>query len=83
MAESADHITCQELVEMVTDYLDGALAPNELELLEQHLNFCEGCVWHVGQVRRAIATVGRMREEEVPAETRERLLAAFRELGPS
>ena len=83
MAESADHITCQELVELVTEYLDGELTPDEVELLEQHLNFCEGCVWYVDQVRRAIATVGRMRDEEVPAETRERLLAAFREMGPS
>jgi predicted anti-sigma-YlaC factor YlaD len=83
MAESADHITCQEVVEVVSDYLEGALEPNELELLEQHVNFCEGCEWYVDQLRRTIATVGQMREEELPPESRERLLAAFREWSPS
>jgi anti-sigma factor (TIGR02949 family) len=79
MTGSTDHITCQEVVEVVTDYLDGGMAPDELDLLEQHLNFCEGCVWHVDQVRKTIATVGRIGEEELPATTRERLLEAFRE----
>ena len=79
MADSADHITCKEVVEMVTDYFDRGLAPDEVELLEQHLNFCEGCVWHVDQVHRTIATVALMRDEELPAEARERLLAAFRD----
>jgi anti-sigma factor RsiW len=83
MTESHDHITCQEVVEMVTDYLDAALPPDELDMLEQHLNFCEGCVWHVDQVRKTIATVGRIGVEELPADTRERLLDAFRERASS
>jgi hypothetical protein len=41
--ESPDHITCQEVVELVTDYFEGALPADEAELLEQHLNFCDGC----------------------------------------
>jgi len=78
MPESAEHITCQEVVELVTGYLEAALPADEMALFEQHLNFCEGCVWYVDQMRTTIATVGRISEEDVPVETRERLLMAFR-----
>jgi anti-sigma factor RsiW len=79
MADSAEHISCQEVVELVTDYVEGALDAEEASLFEQHLNFCEGCVWYVGQMRTTIATVGRIDEEEVPPQARDRLMAAFRE----
>jgi anti-sigma factor RsiW len=79
MAESAEHLSCQEVVELVTDYLEAALPADQTSLFEQHLNFCEGCVWYVEQIRMTVATVGRLRSEDVPAETRERLLAAFRD----
>jgi anti-sigma factor RsiW len=79
MPESAEHITCQEVVELVTDYLEGALPEDETSLFEQHLNFCDGCVWYVDQLRTTVATVGQIREEDVPAETREKLLTAFRD----
>jgi hypothetical protein len=83
MAESPDHITCQEVVELVTDYLEGALRADEADLFEQHINFCEGCERYVDQMRTTVATVGRISEEDVPAETRERLLAAFKDWGRS
>jgi predicted anti-sigma-YlaC factor YlaD len=82
MGESPDHMTCQEVVELVTDYLEGALPPDGVELLEQHLNFCEGCRWHLDQVRRTIAAVGLVHEDQVSTETRERLLSTFREWKP-
>ena len=75
----ADHISCAEVVELVTDYLERALPPEEMTLFEQHLNFCEGCIVYVEQIRATAATVGRVREEDVPPETKEKLLAAFRE----
>ena len=76
---SDQHVSCQEVVELVTDYLDGALSPDEAALFEQHVNFCDGCDWYLEQMRATIATVGRITEEDVPDETREKLLAAFRE----
>jgi hypothetical protein len=79
MAESPDHITCKEVVELVTDYLEDALSADDAELFEQHLNFCEGCDWYVDQMRITVDTVGRVREEDVPPETRKRLLTAFRD----
>jgi anti-sigma factor RsiW len=79
MAESADHITCEEVVELVTAYFEGALPADEADLFEQHLNFCEGCDWYVDQMRATVAAVGRIGEEDLPPETRERLLTAFRD----
>ena len=75
----AEHVTCQEVVELVSDYLDQALPPEEASLFEQHVNFCDGCDWYLDQIRSTVATVGRITERDVPEETREKLLAAFRE----
>jgi anti-sigma factor RsiW len=83
MAESPDHVSCQEVVELVTAYFDGALAPEEAALFEQHLNFCGGCDWYVDQIRMTIATVGRVQAPELPPAMRASLLAAFRDRGRS
>ena len=60
MTESSERITCQEVTELVNDYLEGALAADETALFEQHLNFCDGCDWYVDQMRTTIAAVGRI-----------------------
>jgi len=78
MAEH-EHISCQEVVELVTGYLDQTLPPEEASLFEQHINFCDGCEWYLDQMRTTISTVGRITEEDVPPDTREKLLTAFRE----
>jgi anti-sigma factor (TIGR02949 family) len=78
MAESHDHLSCQEVVELVTDYLDGALSAEDATLFEQHLNFCDGCVWYVDQIKRTVETLGEAREEEIPPEAKDRLMTAFR-----
>jgi len=74
-----EHITCQEVVELVTEYLDRALPSDEATLFEQHINFCDGCIVYVEQMRSTVAAVGHVREEDVPPEAKERLMAAFRE----
>jgi anti-sigma factor RsiW len=73
------HVTCQQVVELVTEYLEQTLPPEEASLFEQHVNFCDGCDWYLEQMRATIATVGRITEEDVPQDTRDKLLAAFRE----
>jgi anti-sigma factor RsiW len=78
MSESADHLSCQEVVELVTDYLEGSLSAEDAALFEQHLNFCEGCVWYVDQLRTTAEVLGEIREEDVPAEAKDRLMGAFR-----
>ena len=76
----AEHLSCQEIVELVTEYLEGTLTPETASLFEEHLNFCDGCETYLAEMRATIATVGRaeLAEEEMPAETRESLLTAFR-----
>ena len=83
MIESSERITCQELTELVTGYIEGTLSAHEMALFEQHLNFCDGCDWYVDQMRTTIATVGRIEEADVPGDMRDRLLAAFRDRGRS
>ena len=79
MADHTEHISCREVVDLVTDYVEHALTPEEAALFEQHLNFCDGCALYVDQMRATVRTVGRIGEEDLPAETREKLLAAFRD----
>jgi anti-sigma factor (TIGR02949 family) len=74
-----EHISCQEVVELVTEYLDHSLPPDEASRFEQHVNFCDGCDWYLDQMRTTVSTLGRISEEEVPPETRHKLLAAFRQ----
>jgi hypothetical protein len=73
------HITCQEVVELVTGYLEHALDVADTALFEQHLNVCDGCMTYVDQMRVTIDAVGHAGEEDLPAETRERLLTVFRD----
>ena len=72
-------ITCRELVELVTDYLDGALPEQERARFEAHLDRCDGCSRHLGQMRATIATLGHLRENDLDPALRDRLLTAFRD----
>ncbi len=71
--------TCEEVVELATEYVEGALAPEETTLFEFHLNFCDGCDTFIEQIRETAGAAGRLPVEEVPEDVRERLLAAFRD----
>jgi anti-sigma factor RsiW len=76
----AEHLSCLQIVELITDYLEGALPPDTASLFEEHLNFCDGCEAYLAEMRATIAVVGRaeLADEEMPDETRESLLTAFR-----
>ena len=75
-----DDLACAELVEQVTDYLEGALDPQARARFERHLPECEGCVEHVEQVRRTIALLQAVpQDEQLSLQARSRLLLAFRE----
>ena len=79
--ELSSELRCNELVELVTDYLEGDLPPSERWRFEVHLRRCRGCVTYLAQMRQVVRLTGRLgprREAAVPAQTRERLLAAFR-----
>jgi anti-sigma factor RsiW len=72
-------ITCRELVELVTDYLDGALTSADRSRFEQHLLICDGCSAHVGQLRQTRRALGALGEEQIDGAVRADLLNAFRE----
>jgi predicted anti-sigma-YlaC factor YlaD len=80
MADSANWLECRDVVEVVTDYLEGALSASDALLIDRHLASCEGCRRYLRQMRITIDTLGRLGEDDVPAEMRERLLAAFKEV---
>jgi anti-sigma factor RsiW len=71
-------ISCQEVVEVITDYLEGKLPPEDVAIFEAHLALCDGCQWYLDQMRITIATVGGIEDTEVPPALRNTVLAAFR-----
>ena len=70
-------LACQEVVELVTAYLEGALDSTDRERFEEHLVFCDGCENYLEQMRATIRLTGRV-EDELPAELQAELLEAFR-----
>jgi anti-sigma factor RsiW len=70
---------CQELVEVITDYLEGAMAPEDVARFESHISQCEGCETYVEQMRTTIVTLGHIPTESIDSEAEERLLRAFRD----
>lgn len=70
--------SCAELVDLITDYLEGALPAPELARFEEHLAACVGCRAYLDQMRASVAATGRLTEESLDAEARDALLGAFR-----
>lgn len=71
-------LTCSEVVELVTDYLERRLTVRDMERFEEHLVFCDGCGNYLEQMRATIAATGRLAGEDLPPALQERLLDAFR-----
>jgi predicted anti-sigma-YlaC factor YlaD len=72
-------LDCNQIVELVTAYLDGGLKRRERNAFERHLAKCDGCTNYIEQIRLTIETVGRVTAEDLPPELRENLVAAFRD----
>jgi predicted anti-sigma-YlaC factor YlaD len=71
-------MTCHELVELVTEYLEDAMEPSERQRLEHHLADCRPCRHHLEQMRTTIETVGQLTPEDVTPEAEQELLRVFR-----
>ncbi len=78
MAIDERALTCKELVELVTDYLEGVLPPEDRERFEVHLATCDGCTVYLQQMRKTIQTVGNLQENNLSAQAKENLLRLFR-----
>jgi anti-sigma factor (TIGR02949 family) len=74
-----DDATCAEVVELVNDYLDGALPEPEAQRVADHLAGCPGCTAYFEQVRATSASLGRVTADDLPPELRASLLEAFRD----
>ena len=72
-------MTCAELVELVTEYLEDRLAAGETARLEAHLALCEPCGIYIEQMRQSIAILGRLTEDDLPPGAADALLAGFRD----
>ncbi|HET8607416.1 MAG TPA: zf-HC2 domain-containing protein [Gaiellaceae bacterium] len=72
--------TCQELVEVVTDYLEGGLSQPERLAFERHVGICPPCRGYLAQLRRVVRSAAALQEdEELPPSLREGLLRSFRD----
>ena len=72
-------IACQEMVELVTDYLEGGLSWRERRRFERHIAGCDGCSAYLEEMRRTLRVLGRLDEETISPEARDALLHAFRD----
>jgi anti-sigma factor RsiW len=75
---AADELRCRELVELITDYLEGALPTEDARRFEAHLADCDGCSTYLEQMRQTIDAIGHIPPESLSAEASEHLLRAFR-----
>ena len=70
-------VVCQEAVELVTDYLEGALSRRDRARLEAHLAGCPHCHEYLAQMRATIAALGRVEPDELAPEVRDELVSLY------
>jgi anti-sigma factor RsiW len=75
---TVDDVTCRQVVAMVTEYLDGALSPDQVRRFEEHVAGCLGCETYLDQMRRTVGELSRLGGTALPSATRDSLLAALR-----
>ncbi len=79
MSVPIDDLPCQELVELVTEYLEGRLPDEQRRRFDEHLEGCSGCRNYLEQMRLTIKSLGSLSETWLDTPMKERLQAAFRE----
>lgn len=70
-------LSCQELVELVTDYLEGALSERDRRAFEAHIADCNGCSEYLEQLRVTIEIAGTITPDDLTPEAETALLHAF------
>ena len=71
-------MSCKQLVDVITDYLEGAMPPGDRARFESHLDACPYCVTYLEQMRATVDALGELSEESLSEEARDQLLQAFR-----
>ena len=74
-----NEFSCQEMIEVVTNYLDDALPPDERQRFEHHLSYCAGCSTYLDQMRETIRQTSMVpREESLSPALRDEIVAQLR-----
>jgi hypothetical protein len=71
-------LTCKELVQLVTEYLENALSPEDRLRFEQHVMICPPCRAYLAQMRGTLRIAGTLSEEDVSPDAERTLVEAFR-----
>ena len=79
MSTDVEQLSCRELVELVTDYLEGSLPEEERLRFEDHIERCNGCRVYLEQIRQTVAALGHLPEDALTPEAERVLLDAFRD----
>ncbi|MFN0155926.1 MAG: anti-sigma factor family protein [Gaiella sp.] len=74
-----DFISCQDLVELITEYLEDALPSERRAAFEEHIAICPPCRGYLVEIRRTVAAAGLLSEDDLPLHVREQMLAVFRD----
>lgn len=72
------NVDCVDFVELVTDFLDGAMPQDQERRFIEHLAACSGCERYLDQYRQTIATTGKLTPDHISDDARQHLLAAFK-----
>ena len=78
MNTTVEDLSCQELVELVTDYLEGSLSAEERGRFETHIEGCRACGVYLEQMRETIRLVGKLEPEQLAPDAEQALREAFR-----
>ena len=78
MTVHVEHVTCQQFVELLTDYLEGVVDAQLRSDIERHIVICRGCSNYAGQMRSTIDLLGRIAVEDPADAPTDELLALFR-----
>jgi predicted anti-sigma-YlaC factor YlaD len=76
---SEQGLTCQEVIELLSSYIEGGLTVDDRRRVDEHLALCDGCTTYLEQMRETIRLSGMVTEEQVPEDEKTALLAAFRD----
>jgi anti-sigma factor RsiW len=72
-------VTCRQVVELMTEYLEGTLTPRDRARFEEHIAGCDGCRAYLAQLRTTQRVVGKLADEPIPEPLEAELVKAFRD----
>lgn len=72
-------LTCRELTELVTEYLEGRMSFMDRLRFRAHVGMCRGCRTYLDQMKQTVRTIGKLPPEDIPPEVRSQLLERFRD----